>query len=181
MVSMEGQATRISNAHDMIANRTSIEPPQIPAPPLLPVADRRSSAPPPPLVPSTALLPVADPQHPLSPRAIPSAHRCCVRSLHCTGQRATANTSDRTAQSKANKKRLINFSMCEVYGKTINNFLPTDHPPSPRGPSASAVEAILVVPRIYQRHGGVEPISMVRDRARVQGEQATVFSLPIAV
>jgi hypothetical protein len=27
-----------------------------------------------------------------------------------------------------NSKRLIHFSTCEVYGKTIGSFLPKDHP-----------------------------------------------------
>lgn len=27
-----------------------------------------------------------------------------------------------------NNKRLIHFSTCEVYGKTIGSFLPKDHP-----------------------------------------------------
>lgn len=27
-----------------------------------------------------------------------------------------------------NSKRLIHFSTCEVYGKTIGGFLPKDHP-----------------------------------------------------
>ncbi|KAF0890628.1 hypothetical protein E2562_003824 [Oryza meyeriana var. granulata] len=46
---------------------------------------------------------------------------------------ANPNTSDRAAQSEANNKRLIHFSTFEVYGRTISNFLPIDHPPSPQG------------------------------------------------
>ncbi|KAF0890626.1 hypothetical protein E2562_003822 [Oryza meyeriana var. granulata] len=58
--------------------------------------------------------------------------------LHRVGQRAAANISDRAAQSEANNKRLIHFSTFKVYDRTIGNFLPTDHPPSPQEPDVAA-------------------------------------------
>ncbi|RWW74647.1 hypothetical protein BHE74_00017400 [Ensete ventricosum] len=77
-----------------------------------------------------------------------------------------------------NNKRLIHFSTCEVYGKTIGSFLPKDHPlrkcarpfnwigprmdfiPGIDGPSEGVPRVLACFSNVYSKVSGEAPLEM---------------------